>query len=36
MVIEAMGGIGSNDLCNENKIIKRISKEIMVEKETIL
>ena len=33
MVIEAMGGIGSNDLCNENKIIKRISKEIMVEKE---
>ena len=34
MVIEAMGGIGSNDLCNENKIIKRISKEIMVEKES--
>ena len=34
MVIEAMGGIGSNDLCNENKIIKRISKEVMVEKET--
>ena len=33
MVIEAMGGIGSNDLCNENKIIKRISKEILVEKE---
>jgi len=33
MVIEAMGGIGSNDLCNENKIIKRISKEIMVEKD---
>ena len=33
MVIEAMGGIGSNDLCNENKIIKRISKEVMVEKE---
>ena len=33
MVIEAMGGIGSNDLCNENKIIKRISKEIMVDKE---
>ena len=32
MVIEAMGGIGSNDLSNENKIIKRISKEIMVEK----
>ena len=32
MVIEAMGGIGSNDLCNENKIIKRISKEIMVDK----
>jgi hypothetical protein len=34
MVIEAMGGIGSNDSTNENKIIKRISKEIMVEKET--
>jgi hypothetical protein len=33
MVIEAMGGIGSNDSCNENKIIKRISKEVMVEKE---
>ena len=33
MVIEAMGGIGSNDSCNENKIIKRISKEIMVDKE---
>jgi hypothetical protein len=33
MVIEAMGGIGSNDLCNENKIIKRISKEIMVDKD---
>jgi hypothetical protein len=33
MVIEAMGGIGSNDSSNENKIIKRISKEIMVEKE---
>jgi hypothetical protein len=35
MVIEAMGGIGSNDLCNENKIIKRISKEIMVDKEFV-
>jgi hypothetical protein len=33
MVIEAMGGIGSNDLSNENKIIKRISKEIMVDKD---
>jgi hypothetical protein len=33
MVIEAMGGMGSNDFTNENKIIKRISKEIMVEKE---
>ena len=33
MVIEAMGGMGSNDLCNENKIIKRISKEISVDKE---
>ena len=34
MVIEAMGGVGSNDSTNENKIIKRISKEIMVEKES--
>ena len=33
MVIEAMGGIGCNDANNENKIIKRISKEIMVDKE---
>ena len=33
MVIEAMGGIGCVDVTNENKIIKRISKEIMVEKE---
>jgi len=34
MVIEAMGGIGCVDVNNENKIIKRISKEIMIEKET--
>jgi len=33
MVIEAMGGMGTTDLSNENKIIKRISKEIMVDKE---
>jgi len=33
MVIEAMGGIGSNDASNENKIIKRISKEIMLDKD---
>jgi len=33
MVIEAMGGIGCVDSINENKIIKRISKEIMVDKE---
>ena len=32
MVIEAMGGIACNDLINENKIIKRISTEIMVDK----
>jgi hypothetical protein len=32
MVIEAMGGIGCNDLINENKIIKRISNEILVDK----
>jgi hypothetical protein len=30
-----MGGIGSNDVSNENKIIKRISKEIMVDKEFV-
>ena len=34
MVIEAMGGVGCVDSNNENKIIKRISKEIMVEKES--
>jgi hypothetical protein len=33
MVIEAMGGIGCVDANNENKIIKRISKEILIEKE---
>ena len=33
MVIEAMGGIECNDANNENKIIKRISKEIMIEKD---
>ena len=33
MVIEAMGGVGCVDSTNENKIIKRISKEIMVDKE---
>jgi len=33
MVIEAMGGIGCVDAINENKIIKRISKEILVEKD---
>jgi hypothetical protein len=33
MVIEAMGGIGCVDSVNENKIIKRISKEILVEKD---
>jgi len=33
MVIEAMGGIGCVDAINENKIIKRISKEILLEKD---
>jgi len=33
MVIEAMGGVNCVDAVNENKIIKRISKEILVEKE---
>jgi len=33
MVIEAMGGVNCVDAVNENKIIKRISKEIMVEKD---
>ena len=34
MVIEAMGGIGCVDANNENKIIKRISKEILIEKDS--
>ena len=34
MVIEAMGGIGCVDAINENKIIKRISKELLIEKES--
>jgi hypothetical protein len=32
MVIESVGGIGCVDVTNETKIIKRIFKEIMVEK----
>jgi hypothetical protein len=34
MVIEAMGGLGCVDANNENKIIKRISKEILIEKDS--
>jgi len=33
MMMEVMGGIWCVDAINENKIIKRISKEILVEKE---
>ena len=32
LVIEAMGGSGDNDLEKENKIIKKIAKEVIIEK----
>ena len=32
LIIEAMGGTGSNDMEKENKIIKRIAKEVIIEK----
>jgi hypothetical protein len=33
LIIEAMGGKGDNDQEKENKIIKKVAKEVMVEKE---
>jgi len=35
IIMEAMGGRGDNDFEKEEKIIKRVSKEVMVEKEPI-
>jgi hypothetical protein len=32
MVVEAMGGKGDNDAEKENKIIKNIAKEVVIEK----
>lgn len=34
LVIEAMGGVGNNDLEKENKIIKNIAKEVVIDKST--
>jgi hypothetical protein len=33
IIMEAMGGKGDNDFEKEEKIIKKVSKEVMVEKE---
>jgi hypothetical protein len=33
--MEAMGGRGDNDFEKEEKIIKRVSKEVFVEKDTV-
>ena len=35
LIIEAMGGAGNEDLENENKIIKKIAKEVAIDKNTI-
>ena len=32
LIIEAMGGQGDNDLEKEDKIIKKISKEVIIDK----
>jgi hypothetical protein len=32
LIIEAMGGSGNEDIDNENKIIKKIAKEVIIEK----
>ena len=32
MIIEAMGGSGNEDFDNENKIIKKIAKEVTIDK----
>ena len=36
LVIEAMGGFGNEDYDNENKIIKKIAKEVIINKNNIL
>ena len=33
LIIEAMGGMGDNDLEKENKIIKKVAKEVILDKE---
>uniref|UniRef100_A0A6C0AR52 Uncharacterized protein n=1 Tax=viral metagenome TaxID=1070528 RepID=A0A6C0AR52_9ZZZZ len=33
MIIESMGGSGDNDLEKEDKIIKKIIKEVVIDKE---
>ena len=33
MIIESMGGSGDNDLEKEDKIIKKIAKEVVIDKE---
>ena len=35
IIMEAMGGRGDNDFEKEEKIIKKVSKEVVVEKEAI-
>ena len=32
MIIESMGGSGNEDFDNENKIIKKIAKEVTIDK----
>jgi hypothetical protein len=32
LIIEAMGGSGNEDIDNENKIIKKIAKEVVIDK----
>ena len=36
LIIEAMGGLGDNDLEKENKIIKKIAKEVTIDKSTYI
>ena len=33
LIVEAMGGSGNKDFDNENKIIKKIAKEVIIDKE---
>jgi len=34
LIVEAMGGAGDNNLEKEDKIIKKISKEVIIDKNT--